>query len=249
MRAPVSILLAAAAFCLNIAPAARAQADATFAKANADFAAGNTSAAIKGYESLVKNRQWSASLFYDLGNAYFRAGDRGRAILNYERALALDPSQPEAKANLRLARDQARALELAPNRVEEHLDYLTRNQYAWLGATAFWASVAIFCGLCFAQRRAVVWIFALVLSGTVCVGAAGVVYALEKGRSGRNVAIVIGKNVQARIATAESANTVLLLPPGSEVRILDTRGDWIYADLPNDLQGWIPTRSAEMVRL
>ena len=53
------------------------------------------------------------------------------------------------------------------------------------------------------------------------------------------------KNIQARLATAESAGTVLLLPPGSEVKILSTRGDWCYAALPNDLRGWIPAQSAE----
>src|SRR5882724_4763504 len=112
MRAPISILLAAAALCLGIAPVARADADAAFAKANADFAAGNFPAAISGYESLVKARQWNASLFYDLGNAYFRAGDLGRSILNYERALALDRHHPEATANLQIARDEAHALEI-----------------------------------------------------------------------------------------------------------------------------------------
>ena len=58
-----------------------------------------------------------------------------------------------------------------------------------------------------------------------------------------------GKNVQARLATAESAGTVLALPPGSEIKILSTRGNWDYAALPNDLQGWIPSQSAERVRL
>ena len=57
------------------------------------------------------------------------------------------------------------------------------------------------------------------------------------------------KNIQARLATAESAGAVLLLPPGSEVKILSTRGDWCYAALPNDLRGWIPAQSAERVRL
>src|SRR5438874_2883516 len=111
MRAPISILLAATVLCLALAPAARAETDAVFAKANADFAAGNFPAAISGYESLVKDHQWNASLFYDLGNAYFRIGDPGHAILNYERALTLDPNQPETRANLQLVRDQARALE------------------------------------------------------------------------------------------------------------------------------------------
>ncbi len=249
MRAPISILLAAAALCLSIASVARADAEASFAKANADFAAGNFPAAISGYESLVKGRQWNASLFYDLGNAYFRAGDLGRAILNYERALALDPNQPEARANLQLVRDQARALELAPGWVEEHLGFLTPTQCAWLGAAAFWGAVAILCGLYFSQRRAVVWIFALLLSAAIAGGAAFALYRLETGRAGREVAIITHKNIQARLATAESAGTVLVLPPGSEIRILSTRGDWLYVDLPNDLQGWIPAQSAERVRL
>ncbi len=125
---------------------ARAEADATFTKANADYAAGHFPDAITGYESLVKNRQWNPILFYDLGNAYFRTGDFGRAILNYERALALDPAQPEARANLQLARDQARAIELAPGWTETHLDFLTRDQCAWLAAAAFWGAAAILAG-------------------------------------------------------------------------------------------------------
>jgi hypothetical protein len=39
------------------------------------------------------------------------------------------------------------------------------------------------------------------------------------------------------------------LPPGSEVKILSTRGDWIYAALPNTLRGWIPAKNVEQVRL
>src|SRR5881628_3514737 len=112
MRRVYFILVLFAALCFSITSRARAQADATFAKANAEFVAGNFAGAISGYESLVKQHQWNASPFYDLGNAYFRTGDLGRAILNYERALALDPAHPEARANLQLVRDQSRALEL-----------------------------------------------------------------------------------------------------------------------------------------
>ena len=243
------ILIVAAALCFSVAAQARAQADATFAKANADFGAGNFAGAISGYESLVKNRQWNPSLFYDLGNAYFRTGDLGRAILNYERALALDPAQPEARANLQLVRGQARALELKSGWIEEHLGFLSPAQYTWLGAIAFWVAAAILCGLYFAQRRAVVWIFAFLLSAFLAVGAALVVYRLETGRAGQDLAIITHKNIQARLATAETSGTVLVLPPGSEIKILSTRGDWLYADLPNDLQGWIPAASAERVRL
>jgi tetratricopeptide (TPR) repeat protein len=250
MRAKLSVPLTAVLLCLTIAPVSyAANADVTFAKANADYAARHFREAIAGYESLARAQQWSASLFYDLGNAYFRVGDLGRAILNYERALALDPSQPEAQANLRLVRDQARALELAKSWPEEHLAFLTANQYAWLAASAFWCGAFIVCGFYFARRRPVVWIFALLLLSTICIGSLFAVYAFENGAAGRDVAIVTGQNIQARLATAENTGTVLVLPPGSEIKILSTRGEWTYAALPNELRGWIPTRSAESVRL
>ena len=223
--------------------------DASFTRGNADYAAKKYPSAINEYESLVKAGQWNPSLFYNLGNAYFRIDDLGRAILNYERALALDPQQPEARANLQLVRDRARALELSPGWVEQHLNFLSRDQYTWLAMIAFWGAAAIFAGLYFSKRRPVVWIFALVLSGAITIGAAAAVYALETGSSGRDLAIVTGKNIQARVATAESAGSIVALPPGSEIKILSTRGDWDYAALPNDLQGWIPAKAAERVRL
>jgi tetratricopeptide (TPR) repeat protein len=253
MRARIFLLLCGAALCLTTpafgAPAAAADAEKIFTKANADYAAGKFPAAIEAYESLVQSRNWNPMLFYDLGNAYFRSGDLGRAILNYERALALDPNQPEARANLQLVRDQARALQLTAGWPEAHLDFLTRDQYAWLAMIAFWSGAAILCGLYFARRRSVVWIFALVLSAAVSAGAALAVYELETGSAGRDLAIVTQKNIQARLATAESAGTVLALPAGSEIKILSTRGEWSYAALPNDLQGWIPAKAAEPVRL
>jgi hypothetical protein len=95
----------------------------------------------------------------------------------------------------------------------------------------------------------VVWIFALLLLGVISAGAALAVYELETGSAGSDLAIVTGKSIQARLATAESAGTVLLLPPGSEIKVLSTRGNWTYAALPNDLRGWIPAQSAERVRL
>src|SRR5438552_9824231 len=84
-----------------------AQAKGDFTKANQEYAQGNFAEAISGYEALVGAGQWSANLFYDLGNAYFRVGDFGHAVLNYERALALERHHPEAIANLQIARDEA----------------------------------------------------------------------------------------------------------------------------------------------
>jgi hypothetical protein len=238
-------------FCLvfTIASSAIAQTNADFTKANQEYAQGHFKEAISGYEALVRAGQWSANLFYDLGNAYFRTGDFGRAILNYERALALERHHPEATANLQIARDEARALELQQSWPERYLQFASVNQYCIAAAIAFWLAVFAIVMLIFSRRRSATFIVALILCLLVGAGAIYAVYALEGGPSGDALAIVTGKDVQARLATADTANSVLALPSGSEVKILSTRGDWIYAALPNTLRGWIPAKNVEQVRL
>ena len=226
-----------------------AQADATFAKANEEYAAGRFKEAIDGYEMLVQSGQRSATLFYDLGNAYFRAGDFGRAILSYERALALEPRHPEAVANLRIARDEARALELVVSAPERSLQLLTLNQYTIGASIAFWLGIFGIVILILARRRSASLIALSILSLFIFAFAVAAIAWLDGGNKGSALAIVTDKGVEARVATAENANTVLALPPGSEIRIVSKRGDWIYAVLPNNLRGWISAKSAESVRL
>src|SRR5438874_11454261 len=87
--------------------------DAQFEKANSEYMAGNFKEAISDYTTVVQSGEWSANLFYNLGNAYYRTGDYGRAILNYEWALRIDRQHPEAQANLRVDHDETRGLDLA----------------------------------------------------------------------------------------------------------------------------------------
>jgi tetratricopeptide (TPR) repeat protein len=244
-RATVAVFVVTIGFFL--AASMFAQSDPQFAKANQAYAQGQFREAIEGYEGLVHSGQWSANLFYDLGNAYFRTNDFGRAILNYERALALQQRHPEATANLQLARDETHALEMEQSWPERYLQFASINQYSIAAAVAFWIGVFALMTLTFARRRSAALIALLAFS--IFSGAIFAIWELDHGVKGFALAIVTGENVQARIATADTANSVLALPPGSEVKILSTRGDWMYAALPNNLRGWIPAKSAERVRL
>src|SRR6266511_3958753 len=152
----------AASLCALSISSLSAQADADFAKANRDFAQGHFKEAISGYEALIRDRQWSANVFYDLGNAYFRAGDFGRAILNYERALALAQHHPEATANLQIARDEAHALELQQSWPERYLQFASVNQYCIAAAIAFWLAMFAIFVLIFGRRRSATLIAALI---------------------------------------------------------------------------------------
>ena len=246
MKAIARSLCAVVCCCALSAMAAEGDA---FARGNAEYAAGRFAEAAELYEKAVASGETSTSVFYNLGNAWYRTGDFGHAILNYERALALEPRHPEAAANLRLARDKARALELRESWWEALVNRATITHYMVTAAIGFWVAVFAAAALFFRSRRSATLIAICVFAMLTCaIGVAGA-YSLETGTRGRSLAIVVGKKVDARLATADNANTVLTLPAGSEIKVLSTRGDWIYAALPNDLRGWIPAQAAERVRL
>ena len=74
-------------------------------KAEADSAYINKeyAKAIELYESLLEQGE-SGEVYYNLGNSYFKQEELGKAILNYERALLLQPGNSDISANLDIAR-------------------------------------------------------------------------------------------------------------------------------------------------
>ena len=241
--------LAASVLLMLCVAAAHAQEANSFDNANEEYAAGRYKEAIDLYADVVQSGNISATLFYNLGNAWFRSGDMGHAILNYQRALALEPQHPEAQANLRVARDKARALELRRRWWDRFIEPATTAQFTIIAAASFWCGAFAIAVVLLRRRRSTALKALAVAALILSAAAITALYARKAGPHGKSFAIVTAKNIQARLATADNAGAVLALPPGSEITILSHRGDWMYAALPNDLRGWIPADAAERVRL
>src|ERR1051325_497601 len=77
-----------------------------FDQANRLYEEGKFGDAISLYGAILKAGRVSSGLLFNLGNAYFKNGEIGRAIYNYRRAQALAPRDPDVQANLRFARDR-----------------------------------------------------------------------------------------------------------------------------------------------
>jgi tetratricopeptide (TPR) repeat protein len=220
-----------------------------FSAANQQYAAANYKQAAEQYEDLVRKNEGNAPIFYNLGNAYFQLHDFGHAILNYERALALEPNHPEAQTNLSIAREEAHALELPSDWRDQVQRFARPNQYAFWACGAFWIGALMLAKVMGASTRRrgllIVGVAFLIVSGSL----AFLVYSLEIGPRGRNLAIVANGETQARLATADTAANVLTLPAGSEITIEEKRGEWAYALLPNGMHGWVPLREIDFVRI
>jgi tetratricopeptide (TPR) repeat protein len=215
-----------------------------FAQGNKAYAAGDFKAAIADYEGAVTAREWSANLFYNLGNAYYRVHDFGRAILNYRRALQIDPHHPEAEANFQLVRDQTRGLELTPSTAERYLSRAGTSTLVITGTILFWLAVILL--IMRTRGGSLAGAIACLLISGGCVWGT---WKLESGGGGSGAAIVVAEDAEARVATADTARSMLVLPTGSEVVIIQQRGDWDYALLPNNQRGWVAAKAVEPVRL
>jgi len=216
-----------------------------FDKANGLYEAKEYEQAKEGYDELAKSGPWSANLFYNRGNAEWKLGDGGRAALDYERALALEPSHPQARANLDFVRDQTGAKTRTLPWWERALTAMDGDAAAVMLAVCGWG--ALFC-------LAVVLLRPEGRTGpvvTLAICLAGAAYAagcLWEANGQATKAIVVAKAAQARVAPAEAAPIADVLPAGSEVLAPEVRGDWTYCTLPDGTRGWVRTGDVEKVR-
>ena len=218
-----------------------------FEAANQAYDQGNFSEAKAGYEKLVDGGDWSANVFYNLGNADYRLGASGRAILDYERALALDPAHPEAQANLAVLRKQTGARVRAVAWLDAVFGWQSVDVWTVVAAVAGWFAV-LGLALIFSGKRAEksgLWL--MTIAGlAICACAAGALW--WRGQESA-LAIIVAQQTEARLAPADSAGLAEALPAGSRVQVLSERGEWIYCILPGAGRGWIPQNALERVRL
>lgn len=219
-----------------------------------DFDAGNRlydqgkyAEAKAAYEKAAASREWSANLFYNLGNANHRLDREGEAALGYERALTLDPGHPEAQANLKLVWGKTGAIPWPESWRDRVIPGTRPDLYAVVGCVAGWAAIFMVVAIFSGRRRdgSGFW-FGLVAAVTIAGCSAAAVWQLGQRRE---LAIVTAKSAAVHMAPAESATVASDLPAGSEVRVLSERGDWVYCALPTQGRGWLPAKALERVRL
>lgn len=203
------------------------------------------------FERLVARGVQNGKLYYNLGNAYYRLGDLGRAILAYRRARLYAPRDGPLEANLRSARA------LRANRIEEparnrllgnllfwHVNTTARGRlyFAVTVFSAIWLVLTV--NLFFGRRFAT----AIFLGGLLLSGISGISVAAQLRAGARHPdGVILAEDVVARTGNGESYQPMFEedLQPGVEFTLIERRGDWLRIRLPDDQEGWIPADSAE----
>ena len=246
------------ALALAAAPARADLLDDAWKRGNDAYLRGDYSAAVAAYEQIDRQQVVSAELAFNLGNAYYRQGQLGRAIWCWERALAIDPDQEDARYNL----DQARKVE--GTRVHDKIEGAERDP-AWVrvvtqlgAATETWLFVILYVALFVAlglrvraRRRtgtddaehghgsawtalAAILGASAALAGLLLVGRV----VMERMPSG----VVLADQAAVKEGADPNYKTSFEVHAGLRVRLLDHDQDWVRIRLANGLEGWLPAR-------
>lgn len=225
--------------------------DAIWKRANEAYLKGDFKAAIDAYELVLAAGVDHEDLHYNLGNAYVQADRLGPAIYHYEMALAHDPTQEDAKANLTLAR------QMAAERMQDKLLGEERDPY-WIRALAGFTPgglTLLFLGvyvLAFALGTAV-WLLpggflrvsllvVLVFAGLGAVGTGALLGGRWYLQTRVQQAIVLPDELAVKEGPDANYQTSFLVHAGLKVRIAERDGDWVRVRLSNGLEGWVRDR-------
>lgn len=229
--------------------------DDAWKSANDAYLRGDYAAAVSAYEQLDRQQVVSAELAFNLGNAYYRKGQLGPAIWSWERALALDPDQDDARYNLEQAR------KVAATRVHDKIEGADRDP-AWMRLVSLLnasTEVGLFAALYLAffgalalrlrARRtggsddghAAAWTaVAAILAVTAALAA-----ALLVGRVAMNrlpVGVVLPDQIAVKEGADANYKTSFDVHAGLRVRLLEHDQDWVRIRLANGLEGWVRDR-------
>ncbi|MEM7117456.1 MAG: hypothetical protein AAF614_33800 [Chloroflexota bacterium] len=221
----------------------------TLAVAEKLYENGRYAEAAQTYQQLVDQGYGNAGLYYNLGNAYFKADDKGRAVLNLERAARLAPRDGTINSELAFMQEQiqADAPDIGLDRVAQMGQaWLTLNETAVLALLLWWLLLA----LLWARRRSPRWqavaewgwqlTAVLLLLSLVMLGSRFYVSQTQP------TAIVVASEVGVSQAPGGENTGALVLWSGTAVRVLDQRAQWSEIAAANG-QGWVPNRSIELI--
>lgn len=224
-------------------------------EADSLYRADDYQAAAEAYEAVLAAGFASADLYYNLGNAYYRLDETGRAILNYERALRLKPSMSDAKENLALAnaRTTDRITTLPQLFIVRWWNSLTIVvtpsgwRIIWLVLLAIVATgiVLLRSGRTSTLRKAglattAVSLLSLLLTTALLISA-------TRSYNAHPYAIIVDQTVTLKASPDNKSIDKMILHEGTKVKVLDDLTGWYKVSIADGTTGWCQQNTIERI--
>jgi tetratricopeptide (TPR) repeat protein len=224
----------------------------SYNEGNHEYAEGRFEAARDLYLQATTTGVRDSRLFYNLGNACFKAGQLGEAILWYERALRLAPRDPDIAHNLRYARavkvdSDPEPGSLVWRALDRAFSYPTLNELC--------VATSVFLVLLFGlgswrilgrRQPGTLWTVLTGASLVLLVGS-GLWLGTRMHRSGMPEAVLIATAGSARSGPDQDQTVVFQAHEGTKFQVERQQDGWVLVRLANGLGGWLPSDQVALI--
>ncbi|GAB6012427.1 tetratricopeptide repeat protein [Viscerimonas tarda] len=197
----------------------------------------------------------SAELYYNLGNAYFREGEVAKAILNYERALLIDPGDLDARHNLEFARTKIEDKIVGVDTffLQSWFDSIQNLQ-----SSNDWAKLSVAFFLLFLAALSLFFFTRSILVKKVAFYTGLVLFVsliftnifssrLKDKIIDRNTAVIMAGSVSVKSSPDANSKELFILHSGTKVQINKKDELWFEIEIDNGNVGWIPSNKLEII--
>jgi tetratricopeptide (TPR) repeat protein len=222
---------------------------------NQSYATSDYTAAVGQYEAVIRAGFESAGLYFNLGNAYFKLNDNPSAILFYEKALKLDPTDENIRFNLSVANSRiADKIEPLPEFFlkgwwRSARDLFSSDRWAKTGIVIFFlvlASVSFFIiSRSVTIRKIAFWSGLLFLAFMTL----SFIFSYNgyHDYSRQSSAIIFTPTVTVKSSPSAGSVDLFVIHEGTKVFITDKVEDWSEVRLTNGSVGWIKAETFRLI--
>ncbi|MFN8283229.1 MAG: tetratricopeptide repeat protein [Chitinophagales bacterium] len=203
------------------------------------------------YLEVIKKDKNNVKALYNLGNTYFHLNQNAKAILYYEKAKKLAPTDENIEHNLKLVNNKVFAkmefsreffvIKWFKNIVNNN----TSHGWSILFLTFLWLSILSFIITFFRKNKMIFRIGTIAFLGAIIF--AWFTYESHQNENTNRFAIVTQANAFYKSKPVESMNAATAILAGTKVEILDSDKNWLKIKLPNDKSGWIERSQIEFI--
>lgn len=226
-----------------------------FDQANTAYTKGQYTKAIEQYEAILSSGAFSTEVYYNLGNAYWKNKELGKAVLNFERVLKVAPSDADAAYNLAIVQEQ----------LVDDLDvigtfflkkwwqsfYKTLSSFTW--------GILTLLTICASVGGLILWLFATerdrkkkgFIGGLLLLVLSTIFFFAARSQGSYEAnsqqAIVLEKAIDLKNGPDAQSTKLIGIHEGLKVDLLDKIGNWYKVKLSNGEQGWLPITAVEEI--
>lgn len=213
-------------------------------------------AAIEKYEAILAAEGESADIYYNLGNSYYKAKNMAKAVLNYERALLLNPGDADIRFNLEMARSKT-VDQITPvsevfivTWIRSLVNVMSEREWSIVGIVSFWMMLAALTVYIFGRRIVIkkVGFISMVVFLLGTVGANVFADTQKEELVNRTGAIVMNPSLTVKSTPNESGTDLFVLHEGTKVYVEDdSMKEWKEIRLEDGKKGWVKSTTIEII--